>query len=69
MGGRINKVQRAMLLFAGITLGASGIAAKEKPSAIALLQQKDTGGDYETFACTPKSETDDIFFISCGGIY
>lgn len=69
------KVKAAMSSFAlfmfGMVVSLSGIAiAKATPLAhffSTSLSARD--GNAVALACIPKAEEDDIFFVSCGGIY
>jgi hypothetical protein len=57
------------LVCAGLAIAVCGIVLKKGHSLVAFLQNPAKAKGHEALACTPKEEQDDVFFISCGGIY
>jgi hypothetical protein len=59
------RIAHLVLLFAGFTLGLIGITVYEKVAPVAEVK-----GSLAMNACVDtKTANDDIFFLSCGGIY
>lgn len=65
-------VKHISLLAIGSVLGVAGIhvAPDLAPSLHTFLQRLAPNDDsLAVAACTPASQEDDIFFVTCGGIY
>lgn len=68
------KVRNLGLFLAGCVLGVGGVqAVRETDVPLTALQDmlgiqsKENG--IAMLACTPQMQEDDIFFVTCGGIY
>jgi hypothetical protein len=62
------------LLFAGFALGFGGVTISRDgiaiPSTLSThIDQAEHGNALASLACLPQEENDDIFFVTCGGIY
>lgn len=67
-----NTMKRISLLIIGGVLGVVGIQMTHEsaPSVQTFLQHLTPENDsLAMLACTPEMQEDDIFFVTCGGIY
>lgn len=63
-------LSRASLFVFGLALGVFGVRIAEKTGALSAIAHAGAGSTVAD-ACTPATANaqDDIFFVSCGGIY
>lgn len=70
-------LQKAALLLAGAVIGAFGVSAYLSTSADSLFSRGFWQGMRSSLgknqpmasACVPQTKENDIFFLTCGGIY
>jgi hypothetical protein len=69
---RLSSYARAVILFfLGVAVAVFSliISGKISFSSTGFTVQNNDQGRLAAVACVPESKTDNIFFISCGGIY
>ncbi|MSU73963.1 hypothetical protein EXS56_02370 [Candidatus Kaiserbacteria bacterium] len=70
----VSVARRKIALFViGALIGVAGMAAYGRyvfsPHVRGVVSQVLSGKGDLALACTPKSSNDELFFVSCGGIY
>jgi hypothetical protein len=64
---RMKRIHMVSLFGAGLVIGIAGTAIAQKSGLVPLAAQQDP--KLLADACTPQQTNDDVFFVSCGGIY